>query len=80
MTKHFFSALELLKRDLLAMGGLVETALTRATRAFLELDDTNVESIIEGDHEVDDIELRIEEECLKLMALSVVSQDGAPRV
>ncbi|MHC4940714.1 MAG: phosphate signaling complex protein PhoU [Planctomycetota bacterium] len=69
MTKHFFDALELLKRDLLTMGGLVETALTQATRSFLEADDGNVEAIIDGDDEINALELRIEEECLKLMAL-----------
>jgi len=69
MTKHFFDALELLKRDLLTMGALVETALTQATRAFLEPDASGVEQIVDGDAEINALELRIEEECLKLMAL-----------
>ena len=69
MTKHFFDALELLKRDLLTMGGLVETSLTQATRAFLEPDGSVVDEIIDGDAEINALELRIEEECLKLMAL-----------
>ena len=69
MTRHFFNALDLLKRDLLAMGGLVETAVARSTHAFLESDGSEVESIIDGDAEVNALELRIEEECLKVMAL-----------
>lgn len=69
MTRHFFNALEQLKRDLLEMGGLVEIALTQATHAFLEADATSVQQIIDGDEEVDALELRIEEECLKVMAL-----------
>ena len=69
MTKHFFDALEVLKRDLLTMSGLVETALTQATRAFLEPDVSLVDQIIDGDAEINALELRIEEECLKLMAL-----------
>jgi len=69
MTRHFFNALDVLKRDLLAMGGLVETAVARATRAFLESDDSEVDAIVDGDAEVNALELRIEEECLKVMAL-----------
>lgn len=69
MTRHFFNALEQLKRDLLAMGGLVEAALTQATRAFLEADASSLQQIIDGDEEIDALELRIEEECLKVMAL-----------
>jgi len=69
MTQHFFDALDLLKRDLLTMGGLVETALTQATRSFLEPEPSLVDSIIDGDAEINALELRIEEECLKLMAL-----------
>ncbi len=69
MTRHFFNALDVLKRDLLAMGGLVETAVAQATRAFLESDDSEVDAIVDGDAEVNALELRIEEECLKVMAL-----------
>ncbi|MEM8884687.1 MAG: phosphate signaling complex protein PhoU [Planctomycetota bacterium] len=69
MTKHFFDALELLKRDLLTMGGLVETAVLQATRGFLTPDDADVDRIIDGDAEVNALELRIEEECLHLLAL-----------
>ncbi|MHC4849086.1 MAG: phosphate signaling complex protein PhoU [Planctomycetota bacterium] len=69
MTKHFFNALEQLKRDLLAMGGLVETALTQATHAFLKADASSLQEIIDGDEAIDALELRIEEECLKVMAL-----------
>ena len=69
MTRHFFNALDVLKRDLLAMGGLVETAVAQSTRAFLESDDQQVDAIVDGDAEVNALELRIEEECLKVMAL-----------
>ena len=69
MTRHFLNALQVLKRDLLSMGGLVETAVARATYAFLEPDDSEVKQIVDGDAEIDALELRIEEECLKIMAL-----------
>ena len=36
MTKHFLRELEQLKRDVLVMGGLSETALNHGVRAFLD--------------------------------------------
>jgi len=69
MTRHFFNELEALKRDLLSMGGLVENAVAQATTAFLESSDEFVEQIVAGDSEIDALELRVEEECLKILAL-----------
>jgi len=69
MTKHFLHAVDELKRDVLTMGGLVETATARATSSFLEGDERMTASVIDGDGEVNAMELRIEEECLKLLAL-----------
>ena len=69
MTKHFLRELENLKRDVTAMGGMAEAAVANATRAFLQHDGELARSVIEGDDEVNALELRIEEECLKLMAL-----------
>ncbi|MGH7163867.1 MAG: phosphate signaling complex protein PhoU [Planctomycetota bacterium] len=69
MSRHFLRELEHLKRDVLLMGGMVETAVRRALDAFLDVDSPKAESVIEGDKEVDSLELRIEEECLKLLAL-----------
>ncbi len=69
MTRHFIRELEELKRDVMTMGGLGETAVARATRAFLDGNAEEAALVIDGDGEVDAMELRIEEECLKLMAL-----------
>jgi len=69
MTRHFIRELDELKRDVMTMGGLGETAVARATRAFLDGDAAEAALVIDGDGEVDAMELRIEEECLKLMAL-----------
>jgi len=69
MTKHFLRELENLKRDVTAMGGMAEAAVANATRAFLQHDGELARSVIEGDDEVNALELRIEEECLKLLAL-----------
>jgi phosphate transport system protein len=69
MTKHFLRELENLKRDVTAMGGMAETAVADATRAFLEQNTELARSVIEADDEINALEVRIEEECLKLLAL-----------
>ncbi|MGQ0615345.1 MAG: phosphate signaling complex protein PhoU [Planctomycetaceae bacterium] len=69
MTRHFEHELGQLKRDVLVMGGLVEAAVERAVHAFVNGDPQGARTVINGDAEVDALELRIEEECLKLLAL-----------
>jgi phosphate transport system protein len=69
MTKHFLRELEQLKRDVLVMGGLAETAVARATRAFRERDEEAARQVVENDGEINAMELRIEEEVLKILSL-----------
>jgi phosphate transport system protein len=69
MTRHFLRALEDLGRDVLEMGGAVELAVERAVRALLDRDTREAQAVIDGDREVNLLELRIDEECLKLLAL-----------
>jgi phosphate transport system protein len=69
MTRHFLRALEDLSRDVLSMGGSVESTVGRAVRAFLERDVRAAQQVIEGDRDVNLHELRIDEECLKMLAL-----------
>jgi phosphate transport system protein len=69
MTRHFLTALEALNKDVLLMGGSVESAVARAVRALLDRDVDEARSVIEGDREVNLLELRIDEECLKILAL-----------
>jgi phosphate transport system protein len=69
VTRHFLQALEELNRDVLSMGGAVESAVGRAVRALLERDVAEAMAVIEGDREVNLQELRIDEECLKILAL-----------
>ena len=69
MTKHFRRALEELSREILTMGGLAERALAQAVRAFRERDAGLAGEVILGDAEIDAMELRIEEEVLKILAL-----------
>lgn len=69
MNKHFQRELEQLTRDVLVMGGLAETAMSRAFRAFVEADTKSARSVIDGDAEINAMELRIEEEVLKILSL-----------
>ncbi len=69
MTRHFLRALEDLSKDVLAMGGSVETTVARAVRAFLERDVRAAQAVVDGDRDVNLHELRIDEECLKMLAL-----------
>lgn len=69
MTRHFLSALEDLHRDVLLMGGNVESTVANAVRAILERDAALANAVIEGDREVNLQELKIDEECLKMLAL-----------
>jgi phosphate transport system protein len=69
MTRHFLHALEDLHREVLAMGGAVEATVARAVSAILEHDVDEANAVIEGDREINLQELRIDEECLKILAL-----------
>jgi phosphate transport system protein len=69
MAIHLLRDLEKLKKELLLVGSLVEDA---TNKALLSLIDGRVEladEVIEGDREIDDREVLVEEECLKLLAL-----------
>ncbi len=69
MTRHFLHALEDLNKEVLAMGGAVEAAVGRAVRAFMDQDVAACQEVIDGDRAIDVHELKIDEECLKILAL-----------
>ncbi|HPF36954.1 MAG TPA: phosphate signaling complex protein PhoU [Candidatus Krumholzibacteria bacterium] len=66
---HLMKEIEVLKRQLLALSGLVEDNLWRAVRAFEERDADLAEDVIARDSEIDAREVELEEECLKALAL-----------
>lgn len=69
MTKHFHRELEKLKKLILSLGALAEEEVRNAIKA-IELKDAEIaKKIILGDYEIDEMEVEIEEECLKVMAL-----------
>lgn len=58
-----------LKKMILAQGALVEDRLRKACMVIKSQDEQLTAEIIRSDWEVDELEMRIEEECLKVLAL-----------
>jgi phosphate transport system protein len=58
------------RRELLAMGSLVEERVAGAVEAMVRLDVAEAQRIRDADAEIDRMELQIEEECMRLLALA----------
>ena len=69
MTKHFLRELEKLKKKILSLGALVEERVYLAIKAIEGKDPDLATRIIRSDYEIDETEVEIEEECLKILAL-----------
>ena len=69
METHFQGELNRLKMQLLTMAGLVEKAISNAVKALVTRDTNLAEKTIADDDKVNQLELQIDEECLRLLAL-----------
>ena len=69
MAIHLERDLERLKQQLLAVGAMVESATAKAIASLIERRPSLAEEVLHGDHEVDQREVELEEECLKVLAL-----------
>jgi phosphate transport system protein len=69
MTKHFHRELEKLKKRILTLGAMVEERVYMATKAIENNDSGLADKIIKSDYEIDEMEVDVEEECLKILAL-----------
>lgn len=69
MTKHFQNELERLKKKLLALSAIVEESVERAVRSINTRDVPLAREVIENDRSIDLLEVEVEEECLKILAL-----------
>ncbi|HEX5052373.1 MAG TPA: phosphate signaling complex protein PhoU [Planctomycetota bacterium] len=67
--KHLHRDLDLLRKRLLDLGGRVELAVRHATVALFDRDAERARKVLEGEPDIDVLEVRIEEECLKTLAL-----------
>jgi phosphate transport system protein len=69
MTKHFQKELEIIKKRILTLGYTVEEFARLGVTAVETKDADLAERIIRKDFEIDEMEVEIEEECLKILAL-----------
>jgi phosphate transport system protein len=69
MTKHFRRELESIKKRVLTLGSLTEDRVRAAVKALEDMDGAAAADIVRLDYEVDEMEVEIEEECLKVLAL-----------
>ncbi len=69
MSKHLQRELEQLRRELLSVFGIVEQMIDRAVLALCDRRVSLAEEVIQSDKEVDQREVRIEEDTLKILAL-----------
>lgn len=69
MSEHFHKELDELREDLLKQGERVEEQITGAIEAMLNRDEERAKAVIDSDRNIDEAEIEIEEECLKLLAL-----------
>lgn len=65
----FDDELNSLKSKLLKMGSLVEEAIRNSVQALVERDDELARKIIENDRVVNTLDVEIDEECIRLIAL-----------
>jgi phosphate transport system protein len=66
---HFEEELQALKNRLLNMGALVEERVHDATNALIERRPDTAERIIGSDQDVNDLQIEIDDRCLRLLAL-----------
>jgi phosphate transport system protein len=67
--RQFTKELESIKKQILALGAMVEERVQIAIKAIDTNDPELAQKIIKTDYEIDEREVEIEEECLKMLAL-----------
>lgn len=58
-----------LKEMVLKMGAMVESSIKDSVRSLVERDDELAKSVIERDHQINTLDVQIDEECIRLIAL-----------
>lgn len=73
ITKHtdrqFEEELQKLKEEILKAGGIVEEMMVRSLNALVKRNSSEAKQVIEQDPEVDQLQIRIDDFCLKILAL-----------
>jgi phosphate transport system protein len=69
MTKHVERQIGQLKERILRVGTLVEEAISKSITALINRDPKLAQRVMASDEEIDRMEVEVEEECLKILAL-----------
>ena len=69
MTRHIERQIEQLKEKILRVGTLVEEAISKSITALIIRDSHLAQRVMASDEEIDRMEVEVEEECLKILAL-----------
>lgn len=69
MNNHLQRDMDNLHREILAMSAMVEEMIDKATRSLNRHRQDLCQEVVAADNDVDQREVRIEEECLKMLAL-----------
>ncbi|MEK6576763.1 MAG: phosphate signaling complex protein PhoU, partial [Nitrospirota bacterium] len=69
ITRHFDEEMELLKQKILRMGAMVEDQISSSIKAMIERDSELAKKVIENDHLVNALDVEIDEDALRLLAL-----------
>ncbi len=69
MTQHIHRQIDGLKQKILYVGTLVEEAIAKAISALINRDGAMAQRVIANDSVIDRMEVEVEEECLKILAL-----------
>ena len=69
MTKHIERQIATLKERIQRVGTLVEEAISKSITAVINLDQGLAQRVLDNDEQIDRMEVEVEEECLKILAL-----------
>ncbi len=69
ITRHFDEEMELLKQKILRMGAMVEDQISSSIKAMIERNSELAKKVIENDHLVNALDVEIDEDALRLLAL-----------
>lgn len=68
ISSKFNEELDLVRKEVLTMGGMVEQQLRDALSAAVNMDEETAQQVIDSDHLINQIELKIDEDCTRIIA------------
>jgi len=69
MERHFDQQLGTLRKNLIQMASMVETAIANAVKSLIERDSDLARLVVQSDEQVDALELEIDKQCVDFLAL-----------